>query len=100
MTQEKSVDMAAMQADYEANMSMWRLPSTIEDLAEEIHGIQEQLRVSNLLKLCGDLTAPASSSLEGKARKRLFTSDSTGHWIETIKPEFSEILGIEQEDKS
>ena len=68
MTQEKSVDMAAMQADYEANMSLWELPSKIVELADEMHGIREQLRIANLIKL--GLVADAD------------ISNYYGHWQE------------------
>jgi hypothetical protein len=85
-----SIDMAAMQADYEANMSMWRLPSEIEALAEEVHGIREQLRIANLIALNQE------ARVNSPAARSLYQVDDSqfGSMVKGLQPDIAEALGI------
>lgn len=45
-----SADMAALQAEYEANAATYELPHRLAEIADELHGIREQIRIGNILK--------------------------------------------------
>ena len=89
MKQGKSVDMAAMQADCEANMSMMELLSKIVELADEMHGIREQLRLANLIKL-GLIVDDDVSNYYGRW-KEFFVDEQR---VSTPVSEITEALGI------
>ena len=89
MIQEKSVDTTATQADCEANMSMRELSSRIVELADEMHGIREQLRIANLIKL--GLVEYADVSSYFSHWKKFWVDEQR---VSTPVSEITEALGI------
>lgn len=85
-----SADMAALQAEYEANAATYELPHRLAEIADELHGIREQLRIANLIGL--NQEARVNSPV---ARSLYQVDDSQfGSMVKGLQPDIAEALGI------